>query len=188
MLFAVFDTETTGLPLHRDADIREQPKIIEFGGIITDGDDILFEDQFICNPGQDIEPVIIGITGLTNDDLRDQPPFAHFVERVKNYFAKCDAVIAHNLSFDKAMVRWDLQRIGRQLSDVCWFDDTIEICTVEQTFHQYGRRMKLRELYNLLVGPYTQSHRSLSDVMALHEVCQKVGVYEAFQDQYEQSV
>jgi DNA polymerase III alpha subunit (gram-positive type) len=181
MLFAVFDTETTGLPLHKDADIHSQPKIIEFGGIITDGEQIIAQEEFICNPGVQIEQVITDITGLTNDDLKGQPPFSHFIPRVREFFAKADASIAHNLSFDKHMILWDMMRIGKGLEDVAW--PQIEICTVEQSFHMYGRRMKLTELYNLLVEEYVQKHRALDDVIVLHKVAKAIGVYEAFAEE-----
>ena len=55
----------------------------------------------------------------------------------------------------------------------------MELCTVEQTFHQFGRRMKLIDLYTLLVGEYVQEHRAISDVLVLHEVCKKLEIYKA---------
>ncbi|UVN13624.1 hypothetical protein FBPa24_0025 [Pseudomonas phage vB_PaeM_FBPa24] len=51
MIFAVWDTETTGLPFHQRVSLRKQPRIIEFAGVITDGEKILDEVEFICNPG-----------------------------------------------------------------------------------------------------------------------------------------
>ncbi len=179
MLFGVFDTETTGLPLHRDADLRHQPKVIEFGGIITDGHEIISSSDFICNPEQPIEQIITDITGLTDDVLSTYDPFRCHLEQLADYFAKCDVIISHNLSFDKGMMVFDTMRVGKRLRDIEW-DGQIELCTVEQTFHQYGRRMRLQELYALLVGPYVQKHRALDDVRLLHEVCQKIGLYESF--------
>jgi len=179
MMFGVFDFETTGLPLHRDADLRQQPRIIEFGGIITDGNDILQTEEFICNPEITIEPIITEITGLTNDDLCWREPFRNHLDTVRYYFGQCDVVITHNLSFDKSMLVYDLRRIGLSLKDIGWVDK-IEVCTVEQTFQMYGRRMHLKELYALLVEPYVQKHRALDDVKLLHAVCQRIGLYEAF--------
>lgn len=180
MLFAVFDTETTGLPFHMDAELSSQPRLIEFAGIITDGVEILDSLEFICNPGIVIEPIITQITGLTNDDLKDKPPFAEFFEQTARYFSQAYGVIAHNEAFDRAMLHYDLLRIGKTLADVNW--PALEICTVEQSFHQFGRRMKLQELYELYCGPYVQKHRALDDVKLLHEVARNIGVYEALKE------
>jgi DNA polymerase III epsilon subunit-like protein len=178
MLFSILDTETTGLPLHPAAPLENQPHLIEVGSIITDGKDIIEVFEFICNPRIAIEQIITDITGLTNDDLRDQPPFEHYLPQLQEHFAKVDAVIAHNLSFDRGMFEFDLRRLGLTLTDIRW--PSIEICTVEQSFPLYGRRMKLQELYSQLVGPYVQKHRAVDDARLLHEVCKAIGVYDAF--------
>jgi DNA polymerase III epsilon subunit-like protein len=185
MLFSVFDWETTGLPFHPDAELSKQPRAIEFGGIITDGESILEELEFICNPGVLIEPIITEITGLTNDDLADKPPFKHFLPQLANYFNSARGRIAHNLSFDKGILTFDLQRLGLALAAVNWHGpegNAIEICTVEQTFHMYGKRMRLQDLYSIHFGAWQQRHRALDDVLKLHEVAKKEGVYEAFRN------
>jgi DNA polymerase III alpha subunit (gram-positive type) len=180
MIFAVHDWETTGLPLHSDARLGQQPKTIEFGGILTDGNEVISTTEFICNPEIQIEQIITDITGLTNDDLRGYGPFSDNLDALKAYFSAADVIISHNLSFDKRMLDFDLRRIGLTLVDVGWTDQ-IEICTVEQTFHMYGRRMRLTDLYNTLVGEYVQKHRAVDDVLLLHKVCQTLGVYESFE-------
>jgi len=188
MLFSVFDTETTGLPFHREADLRLQPRIIEFAGLITDGKEILSTVEFICNPGIAIEPIITKITGLTNEDLEDKPPFSHFVPQVKAYFGATRGRIAHNLSFDKGMLVFDLSRLGLDLEAVDWHvnangEKALEICTVEETFHQYGKRQRLQDLYQRHFGPYEQKHRALDDVILLHKIAQAEGVYDAILSQ-----
>jgi DNA polymerase III alpha subunit (gram-positive type) len=180
MLFAVYDTETTGLPFHIDAPLNSQPRVIEFGGIITDGKEIIHSLEFICNPGIAIEQVITDITGLTNADLDGKPPFSEFIVDLNKYFSKAQASIAHNAAFDRAMLAFDLKRLGEDLNVIAF--PPLCICTVEQTFHQYGKRMRLIELYERLVGPYVQKHRSIDDVMILHEVAKKIGVYDAFME------
>jgi DNA polymerase III alpha subunit (gram-positive type) len=178
MLFATFDTETTGLPFHKDAELDQQPRIIEFAGIITDGVEIIDQLEFIVNPGIVIEQVITDITGLKNEDLIDKPDIIEYIPKLKAFFSQADATIAHNLSFDKSMAHYDLLRRRLRLSDISW--PAIEICTVEQTFHQYGRRMRLIDLVEKHIGPYTQKHRAMDDVMLLHELCKVLGVHDAF--------
>jgi DNA polymerase III epsilon subunit-like protein len=182
-LFAVFDTETTGLPLHENADVNLQPKIIEFGGVLTDGIEILDRCNFICNPivkGKTVElsPVITKITGLTNDDLDGEPIFEFYIPTIKKFFSKADVVIAHNLSFDKAMVLYEMRRLGKELEDVSF--PSIEICTVEQCVKQFGYRRKLIDLYNMYCEEAVQSHRAEDDVMMLHEICKAMGIYNLF--------
>jgi DNA polymerase III epsilon subunit-like protein len=181
MLFATFDTETTGLPFHRAAPLESQPRIIEFGGIITDGNDIIEEFTFICNPGIAIEAIITDITGLTNDDLKDKPPFKHFIPQVQEFFSKADAVIAHNASFDTSMVEFDCRRVGKALSDVSYPD--LRICTVEQTTEMFGKNMRLIDLYERYVEQYVQKHRALDDVICLHKLCKVLGIYNMFEGQ-----
>lgn len=177
--FAVYDNETTGLTVHPKASITLQPRIIEFAGIITDGVEILDEIEFICNPDQAIEEIITKITGLKNEDLQDKPPFVEFVPQVAAFFAQADVAVAHNLSFDRSLLEYDLKRSGLMLSDINF--PSILCCTVEQTMHQFGRRMKLSELYQLYVGEYVQKHRAMDDIRLLNQICLTMGVYDGFQ-------
>lgn len=176
-LACVYDTETTGLTKHKDSPLSEQPRIIEFGGLLTDGIEIVDTLEFIVNPGIAIEEIITKITGLTNADLDSQPYFDEYVNTIADFFGRANIVIAHNLSFDKALMKYDLNRMGLDLPDVNW--PQVEICTVEQTFQRFGRRMRLEELYRMYCGPYIQKHRALDDVKLLHEMAGKIGVYKS---------
>ncbi len=186
MLFSIFDTETTGLTKHPEASIDEQPRVIEFGGIITDGKAILEEYEFKCNPGVALEAVITKITGLTDEDLKDKPPFASHIGNLRNYFLKSRGRIAHNLSFDRDLLQYECERAGRTLSDIGYYIDapggslTVELCTVEQSFFEYGRYMKLQELIEIVKGEYVQRHRALDDVLQLFDVAKFLGVFEVF--------
>lgn len=180
MLFGVFDWETTGLTVHPLAALEMQPRPIEFAGLITDGKEVIRTFEFLTNPGIALEEIITKITGLTNEDLEDQPLFVDHIPTLKEFFGQCDACIAHNLSFDKNITKYALQREGLTLADVSF--PKIEICTVEQTMPMFGRRMKLEELYNLYFGDYEQKHRALDDVMLLHKVCQHIGIYDIWEN------
>jgi DNA polymerase III epsilon subunit-like protein len=182
MLFAVFDTETTGLPLHPDAPLKLQPRCIEFGGIITDGQKIFDEVNFKINPEQKLEKIITDKTGIRDEDLEDAAVFPYHIETIRRYFEQARGRVSHNLSFDRGMLSFDLRRYNRTLQDISWLPG-IEICTVEQTFQQYGKRKKLIELYEELVGKHVQTHRALEDVYMLHAICQKIGLYDAFNHQ-----
>lgn len=164
----IFDTETTGLPYHPRAKLNLQPRIIEFGALVVDheGNELRCMNEII-DPGCAIEPIITKITGLTNEDLKGKPKFADLLPAIIDLFSGCDVVIAHNLPFDKSMIDFEMLRLGA--GDFQW--PRILFCTVQESLPRYGRRPKLTELYEDVVGtPLAQTHRALDDCRALAEI------------------
>lgn len=170
--FLVFDTETTGLPYHPSAKLSAQPRIIEFAAVVVDEEGRrLDETVVLLDPAEKLEAVITKITGLTDADLRGKPSFADAFPALREFFEECDFMIAHNLPFDRKMVALELERAGLELR---W---PAGICTVQENAERWGRRPRLLELYEEVVGePLDQTHRALDDVEALVEVCQQTGV------------
>ena len=174
---AVFDTETTGLTLHPEADLRKQPKCIEFGGVILSGKtgEVIEEVNWLIHPGEDITDEITKITGITNEQLVGQPTFHEVYPQIAAYFFRAGAVMAHNLPFDKAMIFNDCKRCD--IEHPVW--PKIELCTVGIYKEAWGRHVRLQELYPAITGKqFVQSHRALDDVMRLVEVIQHDRLWE----------
>lgn len=179
MLFVVFDTETTGLPKHPDAKMSVQPKIIEFGAALVDENCEVHDTlQLLINPYEELEEVITKITGLTDEDLVDEPPFLEVYPQIKSMFERAQGVVAHNLPFDFTLVNMELQR-HELTADFTW--PRHKICTVQENVPTWGRRPKLTALYkHLLDKPLAQTHRALDDVMALLEVVKEQEILHAY--------
>ena len=90
-LIVVFDTETTGLPLHPDAPLEKQPKIIELGAALLDETGAVVDTfQQLLHPGEDITEEITKITGITNEQLKDQPKFVDVLPQLRDFaFERC---------------------------------------------------------------------------------------------------
>lgn len=168
----IFDTETTGLTLHPEADLGLQPRMIEFGGVLLslrDGS-ILVEASILINPGEPLTEEIVKITGITDDLLKDAPPFAAVLPQIEMLFRSAQCVVAHNLPFDRAILRGELRRANR--TEFPW--PPREMCTVGLYKEAWGRNPRLAELYEFVMGrPLEQTHRALDDVKAMVEVIQK---------------
>lgn len=102
----IFDTETTGL------DNRED-RVIEIGGVEL-------ENQFptgrtlhiFINPGsRKVHPDALAIHGITDDFLKDKPPFADVVEEILGFFGDARWV-AHNATFDMGFINAEFARLG----------------------------------------------------------------------------
>lgn len=180
-LIVVFDTETTGLPLHPQAPLEKQPKIIELGAALLDSEGKVIDTfQQLLHPGEDITDEITKITGITNDQLKDQPKFVDVLPQLREFFGRAFAVFAHNLPFDKKLLMFDLQRAACE--DFPW--PTTEYCTIGLHRSIWGRNMKMTELYeHALNKPLPQTHRALDDVMALVEIIQALELHKmAFEE------
>jgi len=170
----VFDTETTGLMRHPRAKDSVQPRIIEWGGALVDGQGRVLEElNLLINPGQPLPAEIVKITGITDADLADQPRFGALAPQLHVLFARADVLIAHNLPFDRGLMALELARAA--ITDWPW--PARQVCTVQEHAEEWGRRPKLTELYEHYMGvPLAQSHRALDDVHALIQVCMAAGV------------
>ena len=115
----VLDTETTGL------DVRSGHRLIEIACIELD-DFIPTGRSFhrYVHPERDIEAGAQAVHGISLDFLKDKPRFADtdvcdaFLE-----FVADAVIIAHNASFDRAFVNFELEMAGRAgLPDPRWVD------------------------------------------------------------------
>ncbi|GAA3111115.1 DNA polymerase III subunit epsilon [Rhizobium viscosum] len=103
----IFDTETTGLDNRMD-------RIIEIGGIE------LFNHfptgrtlHLFVNPGdQKVHPDALAVHGITDEFLKDKPPFADVVDKILEFFGD-GKWIAHNATFDMGFVNAELARLGQ---------------------------------------------------------------------------
>lgn len=172
MISLVFDTETTGLPA-KTQDIRQQPKVIELAAIAVDLDTGEEHGRFdsLFDPKQRLEKIITDITGLTDKDVSGQPLFGERQQAFLGLMSRCEAMIAHNLTFDHKMLQFEFRRLDMEQR----YLDTIptkRICTVEQTTFMKRRRMKLSELHEHLFGEaFEGAHRAMVDVEALVRIC-----------------
>lgn len=160
----VFDTETTDLISNSLLSEKHQPQIIEFCGLVYDDQAQELEGlEFFCDPGKPLPDEVTRITGIKAEDLRGAPRFEAVADRIVALIESADSVVAHNLSYDMAVVDFELARLGRRAR---WPAD--RVCTVEQTEHLKGHRLKLADLHALLFGePFAGAHRARVDVEAL---------------------
>ena len=168
----IFDTETTGLVGNSVLRAERQPKIIEFCGILIDDSsgEIIMEVDTLVRPNESLEPIITKITGLTDNDLKSAPTFKDVEPDITSILEECEALVAHNLTFDLSMLEVEYGRIKKPLPT-----PEEKICTVEATEHIYGRRMKLTDLHNHLLGSHISgAHRARIDVLALKDVFMKL--------------
>lgn len=168
----IFDTETTGLTLHSSAPLDKQPHIIEIGGVFLSPEDgrIIEEFEILIRPPIDIPEEATRINGITYEMVANAQTFEEALPAIEEKFERADIVFAHNLPFDKAMLKFELARLWRDTFP--WPDR--EICTVGHFYPVWGRRPKLTELYLWSTGKeLRQDHRALSDVYALAEIVAK---------------
>ena len=175
IIFVAFDTETTGLVKHPNAPLAKQPRMIEFGAAVVDAKGkVTKKFKQLVNPGEPLTDEITKITGISNDDLKGQPTFEKAWPKIFAFIKPAKMMLAHNEPFDRAIVDYELKRASKKF---VW---PTSFCTISLYRAQWGRDMRLTELYENIIGkPLDQKHRALSDVEALVEIVQKEKLWEA---------
>ena len=114
-----FDTETTGLRP------EEGDRIIELGAVeminhIPSGRTF----RTLINPGRQVSADTVRITGITDDDLKDAPPFEapEVIDAFLEFIGDA-TLVAHNAGFDRSFLNMELGRCGRApIPDERWVD------------------------------------------------------------------
>jgi len=164
-MLIVFDLETTGLPKAEGSDLDMQPKIIEFGAIKLTEELIEVDRlEFFCNPKHMLDPKITKITGITDDMLKDEKPFIAHLEKLNEFFLGTKRMFAHNLGFDRKILKFELERLDKVTSFPWPYEHT---CTVEVGQRVWGKMRKLGDIYEELFEEKIEgAHRSINDVEA----------------------
>jgi len=159
----IIDTETTGLIRTHLATI--QPYVCEFYGCYADLETNAApykELHLLIKPPVEMPADAFKSHHLSDDMLKDAPAFADVADQIKEF-------IENNFSFDQEMLDIQFEREGKSIS---W---PAALCTVEQSIHLLGRRMKLSELYDHLFHEvFTDAHRAKNDVAALLRCCREL--------------
>ena len=161
----IFDTETTGLLKPRASGLKSQPYITEIYIVQIDEDfKILKEMDTYVHIPVPVPSFITKITGITDADLANAPTFEQIIPELIEIFEGTTEMVAHNLSFDKAMVGNQLLRAGVKEFPF----PPIETCTVMKSMCLEQRRINLTRLHELMMGTgFKDAHRAKSDVHAL---------------------
>ena len=168
----VFDTETTGLPLAQTAPITSQPKIIEIAIIKLD-DDLKEVDRYetLINPEMDIPKEASAVNNITNEDVKDKPPFAAIYSKLCELFLGESDVYAHNCTVDMSMLVYELKRLGyeNKFPFPCNHNCTVELSRPLLQEEDAPRSLRQVDLYWHAFEKKYSAHRAMSDVEALVE-------------------
>jgi DNA polymerase-3 subunit epsilon len=101
------DTETTGL--YAD----QGDRIIEIGCVEMVNRKLTGNNlHFYLNPGRDSHEEALKVHGISNEFLRDKPPFPAIVDELLRYVAGAEIII-HNAAFDLGFLNQELSQLKR---------------------------------------------------------------------------
>jgi DNA polymerase-3 subunit epsilon len=167
-MITIFDQETTGLIRAKGSDQLHQPHLTEIYAMQVDEKFNLVRDfGTLIKPPIPIPSFLEKQIGITNEMFANAPTFIQVYKNIISVFFKSHTVVAHNLSFDEGVLVGELRRIGKEHH---FPYPPIKFCTIEQSMHLKGHRLKNSELYFLATGKeMVGAHRAKVDVLATFE-------------------
>ena len=107
--YVAFDVETTGLNPAID-------RVVEFGAVRFDASGReLGHFERLVNPGRPVSPGALYVHGLTDELLAQQPPATEILPLFAAFLGDPSStiLIAHNASFDRSFLAFELGRMGQ---------------------------------------------------------------------------
>ena len=187
-VYLFLDTETTGLPKKRNADLMDfdnWPYVVEIAWLLTDEFGLQVSgDKYIVKQNVRIPQEAIRVHHITNEDMNSKGVspkvvYREFIEAVVN----CDYIIAHNIDFDLPILQCELYRNGFNVS----LYEKKHFCTMKAgkdfcySFDANGRpkNPKLVELFSSLYFnvsslPIKGTHSALADTLMTYRCFMKM--------------
>ncbi len=159
----VFDLETTGLDLVKDRIIQ-----ISYIKVMPNGDEV--RKNLLVNPTIPIPAEVEKLTGISNDDVKDQPSFKELAARLADDFHGCDFAGFNSNHFDVPLLAEEFLRAGID------FDfSKCRLIDAQTIFHKMERR-NLAAAYKFYCGRKMEedfeAHRADQDAEATYRVLQ----------------
>lgn len=178
-----YDTETTGLPKSWSApasEVDNWPRLVQLGWLLTDENGtVIRQGNMIVKPdGFEIPAVAASVHGITTEiALQQGQPLADVIDAFTGDLSQADAIVGHNIPFDKKVVGAELHRLGlanveekmRVMQTVDTMTSSTNYCGIK---NKYGRLKwpKLIELYRFLFGKdFEDAHDAMADITATKE-------------------
>lgn len=157
----IFDLETTGLDLVKD-------RVIQFSYIKVFPDGREERKNYLINPEQHILPAITELTGISDNDVKDQPTFKQLAKTLSNSFEGCDFAGFNSNHFDVPLLAEEFLRAGID------FDfSKCRLIDAQTIFHKLERR-NLAAAYKFYCGRKMEedfeAHRADQDTEATYRV------------------
>ena len=167
---ALIDVETTG----RDASVD---RVVEIGIVIARGGEIVERKNWLVNPGRPIPKEASDVHKITDDDVKDAPPFAAVVHEIAEALAGC-VPAAYNAAFDRAFLGNEIARAAVSVGvppalqrNVEWVDPLVWARELQQ-----GERSRaLGEVAARLGIALENAHRASDDAEAALRVMLALG-------------
>lgn len=148
----VLDFETTGLSPHYG------DRAIEIGAVLLEHGEVVDRFQKLMNPGFRISRFIERYTGISNGMLKGQPCCEEVMADFSEFIASRN-IVAHNASFDRRFLDFELKRAKRAYEGAC-------CCSllVSRRIYQDSPNHRLQTLVAHAGIPETGTfHRALAD-------------------------
>lgn len=153
-----FDLETTGLNLLTD-------RIVEISILKILPDETRDAKRWLVNPEMPIPQEVTNIHGITNQDVKDVPPFKEIANDVYNFIKDSDLAGYNSNKFDIPLLAEELLRAGVD------FDfKNMKAIDVQNIFHKKEKRT-LEAAYKFYCHKDLElAHSAEADTMASFEV------------------
>ncbi|MDA9129097.1 3'-5' exonuclease [Candidatus Gracilibacteria bacterium] len=175
MKILVFDTETTGFINKKEFDLKKQPYIVQFAGILGELENGEYTEleriNIFINPGIPIPYGASQVHHIYDIDVKDAPSMNTQIDTIMNFVNKADVLIGHNIEYDEDMLKLELKRYekGYLYSPdyvLCTMKSTVDFCALLGKGERF-KYPKLGELYKKLFGEYfIGAHDAMTDVEA----------------------
>lgn len=153
-----FDLETTGTNILRDRIVE-----ISYIKVMPSGNET--ERTLRINPGIPIPAEATAIHHITDDDVKNAPPFKQVAQELANVFLGCDIAGFNSNRFDVPMLMEEFLRAGVNI-DL----SRRKFVDVQTIFHKMEQRT-LIAAYKFYCGKdLTEAHSANADTRATYEV------------------
>jgi DNA polymerase-3 subunit epsilon len=163
---ALIDVETTGM----DASVD---RIVEVGIVVARGGEIVERKNWLVNPGRPIPKEASDVHKITDEDVKDAPPFASVAEEIAAMLEGC-VPAAYNAAFDRMFLGNEVARTSASAAtlapalrrNVDWVDPLVWARELQQ-----GERSRaLGEVAARLGISLENAHRAADDAEAALKV------------------
>lgn len=165
---AVIDFETTGLSSADD-------RVIEVGVACFAAGELRAVKNWLVNPGIPISEASRELCNLSDEDLRDAPPFAEVIAELERMIEGY-LPVAYNANFDRSFMHKELAAAGRAAAaaerapafdaQVTWIDPLVWV----RELYKDERGHRLTEICARLGIALDNAHRAASDAEATGRV------------------